>query len=93
MKFCTGLEDGRLGVSQSNGSQFERPMCDSAGCENISSFHGFGVDKCWSCYPRFMASEFGVRIGGTASHDVIQGTRQTASTNCLGSSSNQMLLF
>lgn len=77
-------------MSQNSGSVFERPMCDTKGCDNISSFHGFGVDKCWSCYPRFMAARFGLPIysGGTAGHDVVSQTRQTASANA-----DQMLLF
>jgi hypothetical protein len=33
---------------------FTRPMCDTKGCETISSFHGFGRDVCWQCYARLL---------------------------------------
>lgn len=31
-----------------------RPMCDQRGCDNVSSFHGFGKHLCWSCYARLL---------------------------------------
>lgn len=42
-------------MSASGGYGFDaRPMCDAKGCENVSSFHGFGRDVCWSCYARLL---------------------------------------
>jgi hypothetical protein len=56
-------------MSDSGGYGFtERPMCDARGCENVSSFHGFGRDVCWSCYARLMTNGGFYRLTGQIHH-------------------------
>ena len=52
-------------MSESGGYGFDaRPMCRTKGCENVSSFHGFGTDVCWSCYARLLENGGFYRLTG-----------------------------
>ena len=60
-------------MSASGGYGFDaRPMCDARGCDNVSSFHGFGRDVCWSCYGRLLENGGFYRLTGQIHKSTIQ---------------------